>query len=697
MYIQFYKTFPGIDLSKYYFEQEDYKFIGPIKNLNIFIGPNNSGKSRFMREIMKIFQTFSVNDKNFYIENINSKKLLNKLINRYTFNSNAPQINVRPGYVDTSNDKVITEYAQKISLYTQGYQRTFSLDFFKGIVNSLELIYEKFDDSGMMKSILKGISDSNNDIKFLWFLKTNFNQYKNYHSQKYNLNYSNSISEEFLKELSEIYETLDKFLIASNNKIDNIQTRIYIPVLRTSYNLFRGDSKSSEDLFSSTVLANYPLKLSEPKNYNGEKFSQVQVFTGNEMYNIVDTLSNSARGGRQKIRDFESFLSKTFFDNSNIHLIPFKPSLSQYSDQTEEYDTETLLLNVENIEHEIHNYGDGINNVIILMFKLFTAEDNSWIFIEEPEISLHPAYQRIFVETILTNSTLLKKNLKIFITTHSNHILDLSLENFENVSLFTFERNIDRHEDESYRIQTVGKGDLRILNLLGINNSSIFLANCSIWVEGITDRKYLKSYLNAYMESEEFLNKNNKRYLEDVHYCFFEYAGSNLKHYIFKRTEQGNNEDELINEQIKAQFLSNKIFLLADKDKAKEEKHFKLFEQENIGFKYQVTKGWEIENLISADLLKLSLPKLSQEISIDEAKNLTFIYRNYWNKPLGNFLDEIFADKRINFSSKSGTLKDYYKQRLPDIIAPFVTWENITPTARELTKEIYEFIKSHNN
>ena len=52
-------------------------------------------------------------------------------------------------------------------------------------------------------------------------------------------------------------------------------------------------------------------------------------------------------------------------------------------------------------ERELHNLGDGINALILVLYKLFTADKGAWIFIEEPELNLHPGLQRIFLQTLL--------------------------------------------------------------------------------------------------------------------------------------------------------------------------------------------------------------------------------------------------------------------------------------------------------
>ncbi len=209
-----------------------------------------------------------------------------------------------------------------------------------------------------------------------------------------------------------------------------------------------------------------------------------------------------------------------------------------------------VFLNDE--ERDLHDLGDGIQMLIILMYPIFMADKDSWIFIEEPELNMHPGFQHLFLKAITTNPKITDKNLTFFITTHSNHLLNLSLSHPDQISIFTFEKSSGSESNKSIsRIKKVFGNDLDVLNLLGTFNASVFMANCSIWVEGITDRMHLRAYLKAYIRD----NKEDKfEYIEDLHYSFFEYGGSNIAHFSFLEDEK---------DKIKAHFLSNKIFLLA--------------------------------------------------------------------------------------------------------------------------------------
>lgn len=681
MYIQFFYDQSGIELSNYYFENENHRFIGPIKNLNIFIGPNNSGKSRFIRGLLKLETIQYDKNKEFYINYLKFREDLVEFIDIYNIDTNTPFLNIRKNTDYYAIDKDLIEGLPKdrFSFDHTSEHCKYSNDFFKEIkvsADSLINIYERPDAVKKIKDIL---NEYNYKLLFLVkVLALSTSDSAGHHFLFNNLHSIDEVTKGYLQNLS---SSFTNFLKTFDYHSENIG-KIYLPILRTSYSLYEKDQNDNNKILESDIFS-----ISAKTYYNFEHLKQLEVFTGMTLFKLVRDLSNSPLIFRKKLQDFETFLSKTFYENLNVEITAYRPNknLDSY-----EYTKEALLMTVGDVERAIYNFGDGINNIIILMYRLFTCNDNSWIFIEEPEISLHPAYQRIFIETILTNQIIKRKNLKIFISTHSNHLLDITLEDFENVSLFIFEKTLDNSK-ERFKIESVNNSDIRILNFLGINNSSIFIANCSIWVEGITDRKYLKAYLKAYFKSQEF--KNNKHYIEDIHYNFFEYAGSNIEHYIFNAE---NTEEESVDLKMHAKYLCNRIFLLADKDKGRDKKHMKLSEQTNLQFRYETTGGKEIENLISSDLLKIILPSFNK-ISKEDIEKVNFNESEYIEIGIGKYLQDQLNIEDLKFTeSLSGTLTNYYKERFADLVSENVTWGNMSEGAKELTKKVYEFIQEHN-
>ena len=83
-----------------------------------------------------------------------------------------------------------------------------------------------------------------------------------------------------------------------------------------------------------------------------------------------------------------------------------------------------------------------------------------------------------------------------------------------------------------FTIENLSEGDNRALELLGVRNSSVFLTNCTIWVEGITDRHYLRHYLKLYAEEHKD-DSDFEDFKEDYHYSFVEYGGNNITHWSF--------------------------------------------------------------------------------------------------------------------------------------------------------------------
>lgn len=218
-----------------------------------------------------------------------------------------------------------------------------------------------------------------------------------------------------------------------------------------------------------------------------------------------------------------------------------------------------IFVKIGKDERPIYNWGDGTQQLIIMLYSLFKYKDeqNKIFFIEEPEMYLHPGVLRKFIEVI--NSNLFKYH-QYFITTHSNVILDTSADTNIKMSIFKFKKVKDtsQNDGKDFLIEQCNIGDMSLLNELGVRNSSLFLSNCSIWVEGITDRLYLKHYLKLYCDK----HKDKTVYRENIDYTFIEYGGGNIVHFNF------DNIDDL--NSVNARYINNNIFLIADNDNSKE-------------------------------------------------------------------------------------------------------------------------------
>lgn len=628
-------------------ETKPIKCLPNFNTINIIVGANNSGKTRFMRELM-VF-------KNFTLVNADNFDKYNDLVSNFNRDAKAKSgKHYRPEYAIE-----LLELAKNIKEQYSGNERKVNINRF-----GFEANY-----------------------------RAKFSQIKN------------------------LISTLE------------IIKSIYIPTLRTAHSLFQikkeGEaagragssipteySKISKDIYSNTLVKYY--------NIN----NKVDIFTGLHLYKEILNARNSEKKTRDKFAAFESFLSKCFFDGKQVDIVAkFDKDENEQGKNT----SELILVHIEDEKEtrELYKLGDGIQAIIILVYKIFMAESNSFIYIDEPELNLHPGMQRLFLEQISTNKDLKKKNLTYIITTHSNHFLDLTIEK-ENVSIYAFSPKETKSGESQFVIRNVNSGDNSVLKHLGVNNSSVFMANCSIWVEGISDRNYIKSFLKLYLKylEEEKREDNKKEYKsikEDIDFAFFEYAGSNIEHYVFDE-EIAEQEEDLIEKEINSLALSNRIFLLADSDNAdkrtkKGKRLLKLEEAKKDNFQPKVIWGVrEIENLLTNEVWKKVLINFCEksllktykdeiQSKIDEVLNKVD-YSNYTSKYIGDFLNEI--DKKlgkidgvnilnkvykINKDGSFGTF--IYKRELSELVLNAdLDWSvyKENPEIEELTKEIYDFI-----
>ena len=594
--------------------------IGNFKKINLFVGANNSGKSRFLRGLIKCQDN-----------------------------------EIQLSYSETSLIDKFNEIINNYSIYRQKIHQS--------EVHQISSIYSGLRPNNPYHDLIRNYNSFKktfiNAMSFLEKAKKELIKYTN----------RNDVREKQLMTLIEylsLIVDIDTEIQYIKNNSPN--TRIYIPILRTvNVNNYLG-----KDAFKETIKQNYGIT-------DG-------VFAGLQLYDQVYSLKNSSGPNRKKIREFEKFLSKHFFNNKDVEI-------------TSDLKSKEILFSVDELEHPIYDLGDGIQSLIILLFPIFAGNKNDWFFIEEPEINLHPGLQRIFIETLLNDKYLNSKNLRYFFTTHSNHLLDSSL-NSEEISIFQFEKS----ELDRFRIKTNVKPSNEVLDILGVNTSSVFLANMSIWVEGPTDRKYISKLLKLIVES-----KGEQLLKEDIDFAFFEYGGNLIDHYLFDDSIDFNQEE--IKEKINSFALSNRIFLLADNDEAdgrstkgKRRKILEDLSKEKENFVYKNTVCREIENLLPKIIIKEFILELVKgEGNINKAKLIDFDRNDYKNLGLGDFFELLLINNGIalknlkSFKAPSGTLMNDYKIKLSNfVVNSSYKYEDFINDNKELEgiiEALYSFIK----
>jgi len=407
-------------------------------------------------------------------------------------------------------------------------------------------------------------------------------------------------------------------------------------------------------------------------------FPLENIFSGETLYEKVQELRNGNEDKREILTGFELFLSTKFFNNQPIQLNAI----------THDGVQDIFVKIGSEKEFPIFHLGDGIQAIIILVFPLFYYKNRIHVIsYEEPELYLHPGMQRIFIDALRSF-----RYTKSFIVTHSNHILDTSLDYKDDISIFSFEKSL-RGNKAGFNVQNLSSPDISLLNMLGVRNSSVFLSNCCIWVEGISDRIFLKRYLEIYMS----LNGDNglkKFYLEDLHYSFLEFGGNQIVHYSFS----AGNADESKN-KIKALKITSRLLVVHDLDEGKDERHSLL--SSHLGENYIALESREIENLLSPEILKATLLHYQKEKDLEPLAFINFSQHDYLLKPFGEWINSCIVKGNIKkiCSEGSNKLKPKLLNKADFALTAtgFInSWDDLSPEAQRLTVKIYNFIGEHN-
>ena len=408
------------------------------------------------------------------------------------------------------------------------------------------------------------------------------------------------------------------------------------------------------------------------------RYGEQQIFTGLGLYtNLRERLLARTQTIRDSVRDYESFLSKHFFPGQVVTLIP-----------VEEGDNDVVHIKIGNIkEYPIYDLGDGMQSLIICTYPIVTeTKPGSLFFLEEPDLCMHPSLQRTFLEVLKTYHR--KMGHQFFITTHSNHLLDL-LEDNELVSIFSFSEIADRapaptdssqvdsgsnpqqsKPKPSFRIRPSDLDDRKTLLELGVRPSATYLANATIWVEGVSDCAYLRAYMEAFVHYLKIrgsdwgtkLAQRLQQYKEDRHYAFVEYSGANLTHYSFQKGTRINGQAEVgPNIVSSVSNLCARAIVIADGDIAGINKadRWKRYAKQLENF-FIVLPCKEIENLIPEFLVRRQVSRDYPEIDEADLAKIKYGGCRKPGKGLGDYLSK-FNFFKVNYAANSGTLKRHRK------------------------------------
>ena len=160
----------------------------------------------------------------------------------------------------------------------------------------------------------------------------------------------------------------------------------------------------------------------------------------------------------------------------------------------------------------------GWRRLASILSWLSNVDEGSICLIEEPETHLHPVLQRHLAREM--DRIAEEKNLQILMTTHSPV--------FQQMNMWKSKAKVFSTESDRIVEYSNARG---MLDLLGIKASDIFQSNGIVWVEGASDRHYIKHWLSLWCQRQ-----NIPTPVENVDYSFSLYGGSSLSHFSAQET-----------------------------------------------------------------------------------------------------------------------------------------------------------------
>jgi len=325
---------------------------------------------------------------------------------------------------------------------------------------------------------------------------------------------------------------------------------------------------------------------------------------------------------------------------------------------------EVFLQETGSASFALSKSGSGLKTIILVLLNLLVIpKTNQYLNkklhygFEELENNLHPAMQRRLFDYIYEYAT--KKGVYVFLTTHS-HVAINSFFGKKDAQLY----HVTKENNKSY-IQKIENhlGTAEILDDLGVKASDLLQSNGIIWVEGPSDRIYIKRWLEIFGGGE---------FEEGKHYQILCYGGKLLFHYSADFTPE--EETRYINMLI----INRNAAVVIDSDKKQKtspinptkERIQQEFNKNNMPC--WITSGKEIENYVPVDAINTSFQKNIKQCAPYEAFSE---YTKFNSIPFDDKVE--FANKVIKHINKDNASILDVEDRINGLVNAIKKWNNM--------------------
>ncbi|MCY0107274.1 ATP-binding protein [Pseudomonas monsensis] len=388
-------------------------------------------------------------------------------------------------------------------------------------------------------------------------------------------------------------------------------------------------------------------------------------------------LSSSGAGATQVIHKYlhhvefdRTFIQKNLLNALNQIFSPditFNEVVTRFHSQTGKW--EIYLGEESKGPIALSSSGSGLKTVILTLLNLLVRPNfenrssSSYIFsLEELENNLHPALQRnlfVFLEDFAVGN-----GCHIFLTTHSNVAIDI-FGSSPHAQILHVMRGADGIVGTVYSGEAEGHG---VLDDLGVRASDLLQANGLIWVEGPSDRVFLKKWIEIW---------SNGSLTEGRHYQFVFYGGSVLANINTRLPEIETRE------AISAFQINRNFAFICDSDRKSPNGTLKPRVAQLIkdvagsrGMVW-VTRCTEVENYIPREAFeaahsKVNLPQIGEYEKIQDylQKNNISDATNYTNKHSKAFkYAEYFSRENLAFRPE-------LEQQMAELVKKIKTWNS---------------------